>query len=362
MLAKYSSAGFIAKLLTALLGASLLLPSSTTNAATAYPNCPLTGKPPTKPTVPPTRCVGASNLSCCPDACADLNFAVQALAVNVSAALWPSMGGFAEISPGDLPASIGTFMKGHEMCAHIVEQLACAVQCNPDSGNYFTGKPGKYMLHICWDYMDMLFDACYMVQAGELHLGSYFPSAEDMVRGLYVPLVAQQIPGFNAIIVETNCYSLGDALIPVIPLSCDPLTIPATCPPGAVNMTAAKGVSGRPLDPAICAGFPYSNATRPFPDPYDDFNAPYPYTPTPLPPTPVLVPASPAPALSPPAPITGAPPPSAVSPSPPSVSPPPTVPSPSPPPPPPPKAAGAAGASLAAAVLPLLAVVLMAGV
>ncbi|CAI7766750.1 unnamed protein product [Closterium sp. NIES-54] len=122
-------------------------------------------------------------------------------------------------------------------------------------------------------------------------------------------------------------------------------------------MTAAKGVSGRPLDPAICAHFPYSNATRPFPDPLSgNINAPYPYTPAPVPPAPA--PALSPPTPSPPAPITSAPPSSVVSPSPPSASRPPVGPSPSPPPS---KAAGARGVSLAAAVLPLLAVVLMAG-
>ncbi|CAI5497976.1 unnamed protein product [Closterium sp. Naga37s-1] len=331
LVTKNSSRGFIAaKLLTALLAATLLLPSST-NAATAYPNCPLTGKPPTKPTVPPTRCVGASNLSCCPDACADLNFAVQALGVNVTAAVWPKVADIDHVS--FVAASIGTFMKGNEICAHIVEQLACAVQCNPG-------------------------------QLTEAFL-------EDMLQLLLVPIVAQHIPGFNATFADTACYG-GPTLIPVLPLSCDPLTIPATCPPGAVNMTAAKNVSGRPLDPAICAGFPYSNATRPFPDANGDVNAPYPYTPTPTPPAPAPGPSAPAPALSPPtpsppAPITGAPPPSVVSPSPPSVSSAPAGPIPSPPPAgpipsPPPKAAGPSGTSLAVAVLPLLMVVLMAEV
>ncbi|CAI5497993.1 unnamed protein product [Closterium sp. Naga37s-1] len=114
--------------------------------------------------------------------------------------------------------------------------------------------------------------------------------------------------------MDTSCYS-GPPVIPVLPLSCDPLTIPATCPPGAVNMTAAKGVSGRPLDPANCADFPYSNATRPFPDTLSgDINAPYPYTPAPVPPSSVPARSPPAPAQSPPtpsppAPITGAPPP-----------------------------------------------------
>ncbi|CAI5952287.1 unnamed protein product [Closterium sp. NIES-65] len=186
-------------------------------------------------------------------------------------------------------------------------------------------------------------------------------SPEDMLHMLLVPLVAQHIPGFNATFTDTACYS-GPPVIPVLPLCCDPLTIPATCLPGAVNMTAAKGVAGRPLDPAMCAHFPYSNATWPFPDTLgNDINAPYPYTPTPLPPAPVPVPSPPAPALSPPtssppAPITGAPPPSVVPPSPPSAPPPPAGPSPSPPPP---KAEGPSGVSLAAAVLLLLMVVLM---
>ncbi|CAI5497977.1 unnamed protein product [Closterium sp. Naga37s-1] len=260
-LAKTSSHFIAAMLLTALLAATLLLPS--TNAATAYPNCPLTGKPPTKPAVPPTRCVGASRMSCCPDACADLNFAVQALAVNVTAAVLPGVG-------------------------HIAV------------GSSLLGDVSRY--------------------------------SEDMLQLMIVPLIAQQIPGFNATfsVQDTACYG-GPTVIPVIPLSCDPLTIPATCPPGAVNMTAAKGVSGRPLDPAICAGFPYSNATRPFPESFDVF--PYPRSCScarlscPCPFSAYLLPAN-------------------------------THYRPSPPPP---KAAGPSGASLAAAVLPLLAAVLMAG-
>ncbi|CAI7781094.1 unnamed protein product [Closterium sp. NIES-53] len=182
-------------------------------------------------------------------------------------------------------------------------------------------------------------------------------SPASLVR--HCPLLLLQLVMLTTLhpVQDTKCYSLGDTLIPVIPLSCDPLTIPATCPPGEVNMTAAKGVSGRPLDPAICAHFPYSNATRPFPDPLSgNINAPYPYTPAPVPPAPA--PALSPPTPSPPAPITSAPPSSVVSPSPPSASRPPVGPSPSPPPS---KAAGARGVSLAAAVLPLLAVVLMAG-
>ncbi|CAI5993807.1 unnamed protein product [Closterium sp. NIES-64] len=257
-----------------------------------------------------------------------------------------------------------------------------------DSGNYVTGKPGKYMLRICsGDFMSAIFLACEYIISLFLYIlpiSIHLPgcvlmwrsravrdlfkmcddvliSPEDMLHMLLVPLVAQHIPGFNATFTDTACYS-GPPVIPVLPLCCDPLTIPATCLPGAVNMTAAKGVVGRPLDPAMCAHFPYSNATWPFPDTLgNDINAPYPYTPTPLPPAPVPVPSPPAPALSPPtssppAPITGAPPPSVVPPSPPSAPPPPAGPSPSPPPP---KAEGPSRVSLAAAVLLLLMVVLM---
>ncbi|CAI5993811.1 unnamed protein product [Closterium sp. NIES-64] len=357
LLATTSSRGFITvKLLTALLAATLLLPS--TNAA-AYPNCPLTGKPPTKPTVPPTRCVGASNLTCC-SACSDINFAVQALAVNVTAAVEAAAQGLIDVST--VPNSICPIMKGNEMCERLIEQLACAVQCNPDSGNYLTGKPGKYMLQICTDHGQAIYDACSSLEVAGIVVADFFTTPDDIIQQLLVPLVAQQIPGFNATVAKTACYS-GPTLVPVTPLCCDPLTIPATCPPGAVNMTAAKNVSGRPLDPAICADFPYSNATMPFPPnaspPTPSAPAPSPPAPAPSPPAPA--PSPPAPAPSPPAPApapTIAPsPPSTVSPFPPSASPPPPVPT---PPPPPPNAAGVGGASLAVAVLPLLAVVLMA--
>ncbi|CAI5933855.1 unnamed protein product [Closterium sp. NIES-64] len=273
-------------------------------------------------------------------------------------------------------------------CRGLPFQLLFSPTGVADSGNYVTGKPGKYMLRICsGDFMSAIFLACEYIIFLFLYIlpiSIHLPgcvlmwrsravrdlfkmcddvliSPEDMLHMLLVPLVAQHIPGFNATFTDTACYS-GPPVIPVLPLCCDPLTIPATCLPGAVNMTAAKGVVGRPLDPAMCAHFPYSNATWPFPDTLgNDINAPYPYTPTPLPPAPVPVPSPPAPALSPPtssppAPITGAPPPSVVPPSPPSAPPPPAGPSPSPPPP---KAEGPSGVSLAAAVLLLLMVVLM---
>ncbi|CAI5482095.1 unnamed protein product, partial [Closterium sp. Yama58-4] len=232
LLAKTSSR-FTVKLLTALLAATLLLPS--TNAAT-YPNCPLTGKPPTTPTVPPTRCVVASNLTCCA-ACSDINFAVQALAVNVTAAVEAAAGGIIDVST--VPNSICPIMKGHEMCERLVEQLACAVQCNPDSGNYLTGKPGKYMLQICTDHAQAIYDACSSLEVAGFVVSDAFVTPEDIIQQLLVPLVAQQIPGFNATVTDTACYS-GPTVIPVTPLCCDPLNIPATCPPGAVNMTAAK--------------------------------------------------------------------------------------------------------------------------
>ncbi|CAI5534252.1 unnamed protein product, partial [Closterium sp. Naga37s-1] len=255
-------------------------------------------------------------------------------------------------------------MKGNEMCERLIEQLACAVQCNPDSGNYLTGKPGKYMLQICTDHGQAIYDACSSLEVAGIVVADFFTTPDDIIQQLLVPLVAQQIPGFNATVAKTACYS-GPTLVPVTPLCCDPLTIPATCPPGAVNMTAAKNVSGRPLDPAICADFPYSNATMPFPPnaspPTPSAPAPSPPAPAPSPPAPA--PSPPAPAPTPPAPAPAptiaAPPPSTASPSPPSASPPPPVPS---SPPPPPKAAGVGGASLAVAVLPLLAVVLMARV
>lgn len=44
--------------------------------AQAYPNCPLTGLPPKMTTVPRTRCLSATNMSCCND-CADIGYGIM---------------------------------------------------------------------------------------------------------------------------------------------------------------------------------------------------------------------------------------------------------------------------------------------
>ncbi|GJP38042.1 hypothetical protein CLOM_g22475 [Closterium sp. NIES-68] len=348
---------FNAALLTALLAATLLL---TSTDAAAYPNCPLTGKPPTKPGVVPTRCVAAQQLSCCSD-CSDLNYAVQSLAINVTAATEAAFGGFLDLST--VPSSICPIMKGHELCQSLMEQLVCAVKCNPDSGNYITGNPGKYMLQICADHAQQIYNACSSLEFAGFVLGETFATSDDLIQQALVPLISAQIPGFNATVAKTACYA-GPTVMPITPLCCDPLTIPPTCPPGSVNITAAKDISGRPLDKTLCADFPYSNATTPFPPNGGPASPPSAAAPSPpsaaapslpaaAPPSPPLTPApSPLPTPTPASPPAPAPAPTPASP--------PPSPTPAPPSsPPPPKGAGAGGASLIAAALPL-AVVLMA--
>ena len=73
--------------------------------------CPLTGKPPVKPTKAHPRCPAAKDLSCCDD-CADVNNTIIALSYNLTAALLNSNVGniasnplIASFIPSDLNVS-----------------------------------------------------------------------------------------------------------------------------------------------------------------------------------------------------------------------------------------------------------------
>ncbi|CAI5474333.1 unnamed protein product [Closterium sp. Yama58-4] len=147
------------------------------------PACPLTGKPATKPTIPHSRCVEAQQLSCCED-CADLTFPIQALAVNVTAALETVSQGYLDmtkVSPdvggtrlgangawmGDNGTRIGASaargmnaLRGLEECEQLIEQLVCAVTCNPDSGYYFIDTPTGPNMQVCKAFAQQVYNKC----------------------------------------------------------------------------------------------------------------------------------------------------------------------------------------------------------
>ncbi|GJP29003.1 hypothetical protein CLOM_g9 [Closterium sp. NIES-68] len=224
------------------------------------PACPLTGKPPTKPVIPHSRCVEAQKLSCCED-CADLTFPIQALAINVTAAVEPATGG--ALDPATIPPNVCALFQGHEECEQLVEQLVCAVTCNPDSGYYFIDTPTGPYMQVCTKFAQQLYDKCSKLSIGSLALSDIIYVPEDLIKGAIVPLIAQAVPGFTAGVGDVGCYG-GPQVVPATPLCCDPLTIPQTCPTGSVNTTGAEKIPGRKPDQKICAKYPYKTGTTPF--------------------------------------------------------------------------------------------------
>ncbi|CAI6003957.1 unnamed protein product [Closterium sp. NIES-64] len=235
------------------------------------PACPLTGKPATKPTIPHSRCVEAQQLSCCAD-CADLTFPIQVLAIDVAAALEP----------------------GHEECEQLIEQLVCAVTCNPDSGYYFIDTPTGPYMQVCKAFAQQVYDKCSTLKVGDISVDMVIYNPEQLIKQAIVPLVAEAVPGFTAGVSDVGCYG-GPQVLPATPLCCDPLAIPKTCPAGSVNTTGAEKIPGRKPDAKICAKYPYKTGTIPYKRPA-------------LPPTAFDKPTLPKPPLAPssaPAPAPG---------------------------------------------------------
>ncbi|CAI5514255.1 unnamed protein product [Closterium sp. Naga37s-1] len=221
------------------------------------PACPLTGKPATKPTIPHSRCVEAQQLSCCAD-CADLTFPIQVLAIDVAAALEPVTQGLATA-----PADVCQLFKGHEECEQLIEQLVCAVTCNPDSGYYFIDTPTGPYMQLCKAFAQQVYDKCSTLKVGDLSVDMVIYNPEELIKQAIVPLVAEAVPGFTAGVSDVGCYG-GPQVLPATPLCCDPLTIPKTCPAGSVNTTGAEKVPGRKPDAKICAKYPYKPGTTPY--------------------------------------------------------------------------------------------------
>ncbi|CAI5977685.1 unnamed protein product [Closterium sp. NIES-64] len=162
-----------------------------------------------------------------------------------------------------VPADVCGLFKGSETCELLVEQLVCAVSCNPDSGNYFSKSTGAPILNICTAFAQQVYDACGTLSLGELKVGDFLFTPADLIQSVLVPVISSAVPNFNASINDVGCYG-GPEQVPSTPLCCDPLNVPRQCPKGAVNLTGSAGIVGRKPAAAICADFPYSATTVPF--------------------------------------------------------------------------------------------------
>ncbi|CAI5929383.1 unnamed protein product [Closterium sp. NIES-65] len=339
-----------------------LLPA---HAAPAAPLCALTGLPPTKPVVPPSRCPAAAQLSCCTD-CSDTGLALQLVSSNLAEVvnqIDPSLGGFI-----DAGLTVCEAFKPYPKCMLMIEEIVCGTTCNPDSGSYVKKSPtGEIILTVCPEFAQATYDSCKDVEISGFALNLIIPTAEAMMTMVVSNVIAVMgVKNFNISVAPSTCFTGAAAAPPYTPC-CDPLVVDPKCPAGAVDTVKYAPYINRNIDSAACMGVAPqpapgpSTSTPPAPGPAPPTAAPptaAPPTaapPTAAPPTAAPPTAAPPSAVPPtpaaPAPTAGGPPPSPQAPGVAPSTPPASPASPSPPPPPPKSGSGSAASVMSVVAL-----------
>lgn len=258
--------------------------TTTTTAPRTYPACPFTGRPPIAPVVPPRRCLDASAASCCLD-CHEAMGAVAALAADPAALLAvaaPSVADFegrgggtggwfeSESAMGGWRAHRSLRASGSQMCSlfagfhecsNALEQMTCAINCNPDSGSYVSASPHRpAKFRVCRSFARHAFAACRdMPVPGFGTLSDLLPHSDVMLPLLFGP-VLKQMGHRNvsmAIVPDGSSCFLGPKLVPPTPLCCDPLSsLTDACPSLAASPQLASMLA-RQLNPFECQGNPF---------------------------------------------------------------------------------------------------------
>ncbi|CAI7755602.1 unnamed protein product [Closterium sp. NIES-54] len=260
------------------------------------PSCPFTGLQPSAPSVSPSRCPAAANLSCCP-ACSDLNGALQLASANMSALV-------AQLSPGatvDPNLGVCKGFEGQQRCLQLLEDLNCASSCNPDSGAYISGTS----MRVCSAFASTLFDACTPVWMDTLQLSQLFPDASSLLASFAsnVTKIMGSLVTTFAIDDSSACFN-GTGIYPQYTACCDPYSSLPSCPVTSLDPSKYQSVVNRTIDSNSCMGIaPPPPPPAPAPAP-----ASLPSAPPPPPPSPVSYPICPftgnypsVPALIPPA-------------------------------------------------------------
>ncbi|CAI5472766.1 unnamed protein product [Closterium sp. Yama58-4] len=216
-----------------------------------YPACPFTGKQPTKPAVPPPRCMAAVDASCCAD-CTDLNTALGIVGTNLTSVV-------AQISPQfvdliDPKLKVCDLFTGQAQCAQLIEDLLCGLTCNPNSGSYVTVVPNNSTtMTVCTGYADTLFKACSGLSLGDgMDLTGLITTYPDFMNIIVANVVKSLgIANFKFDFTTTRCFT-SSGVYPTNIACCDPLSVPTTCPAGSVNTTKYADLIGRTIDPANC--------------------------------------------------------------------------------------------------------------
>ncbi|GJP67983.1 hypothetical protein CLOP_g24739 [Closterium sp. NIES-67] len=245
--------------------ATLLLPLLPPSFAADYPLCPLTQKPPQKPAIIPSRCVDAAEASCCED-CFDRGFALSAVLANETTILNEFAPSLAKLLGGTQLQLCSIFVGFHD-CANDFEQVNCAVNCNPDSGNYVrkpAGTGSTPIFSMCDGYATQVFDDCkgLPVPGTTATFGQFLNTKERLLNKTfgaifaalgYISTTLEIVPG------TAGCYN-GPAKIPDRMICCDPLIPPANCPAGTIDNPRFATLVNRTLDKKDCAA--YANLTN----------------------------------------------------------------------------------------------------
>eukprot|EP00475_Leptophrys_vorax_P028227 TRINITY_DN4074_c0_g1_i1.p1 TRINITY_DN4074_c0_g1~~TRINITY_DN4074_c0_g1_i1.p1 ORF type:complete len:305 (+),score=-23.84 TRINITY_DN4074_c0_g1_i1:258-1172(+) len=218
-----------------------------------FPLCPITGMKPSRPNVTVRHCPDAREYTCCKD-CTEVVGALDAVSANESVIL-------AQISPILSNALAGrdvqlcSLFVGFAQCSIELQNMNCAVMCNPDSGNYVKMVGGVPTLVVCDQYASLVYEACKGVPVpGSGSLWQILPTKELMLQTIFGPIMgALGHLNVSLDISTTNdaCYSGTKTVEPSF-LCCDPLDPVPQCPVDvATHPQYAKFIS-RTLNPTEC--------------------------------------------------------------------------------------------------------------
>ncbi|CAI7868507.1 unnamed protein product [Closterium sp. NIES-54] len=211
--------------------------------AQEYPLCPFTGLPPSKPNVTVSRCLDASEMTCCDD-CSDRRYALAEVSANVTTLISTIDPRLLKLLKGDV--QICSSFVSHRECLDVLEQMICATGCNPDSGKYLELPPGEMgLMRVCAPYAQELYDKCKDVALPGFQgsISHYFNSAEKLITIMF-RRVGQAFNALNYTVKVSptsegtdKCYN-GPTRLPEIDACCDPLPTTPDCPITKLNVTS----------------------------------------------------------------------------------------------------------------------------
>ncbi|CAI5472765.1 unnamed protein product [Closterium sp. Yama58-4] len=180
------------------------------------------------------RCPAAANLSCC-TACQDIDGALKLVSTKLEDVV-KRIGPANSVDPSlklcDLYSDL--------MCEQSVEDMVCALTCNPDAGRYVTVSDGAVSMAVCPSYASFAYEVCKGTTIGNMTIESSIPDAGMFLSTVVSSVigVAMGISSFNITVQETSCFN-GSPLVPATPACCDPLSLPSSCPLAAAALLLA---------------------------------------------------------------------------------------------------------------------------